>query len=257
MTALPTALHTFDLDGLLSICDPFVHHLMIGGPLIGWAAAAIVIVVSVGCVHGLVRSRRAARITRAAAALGTKWRRGDYEFVVLPTVALVAVGVHRPRPQVVVSKGLIDELDEERINAVIGHELAHLHLRHGRYLVGVSTVECALGFLPMVRRSAQVVRDAVETWADDAAIEGAHASDLALHSALHTVARANRHPDDLQAIGTVATRARRLMAPAPCLSATVRGLNYLPAGGLLSSAALLVVGWALTSQRLLGVGPSC
>jgi hypothetical protein len=118
-------------------------------------------------------------------------------------------------------------------------------------------IERALGFVPAVRRSGQVVRDAIETWADDDAIQRAHATEPALHSALLAVAGALRSPQDLRASATVASRARRLIAPAPCLPATARGLTYLPAGGLLLGAAALGAGWVLASQQMLSLGGYC
>jgi Zn-dependent protease with chaperone function len=257
MTATPPVLHSLDLEGVLSICDPVVHNLMIGGPLVGWAAAGLAAVVTACAIQALQRTRRAPRVARVQPSLGEHISHGDYELVVLPTHALIAVGIPGPVPQVVVSQGLMDQLDPTRVEAVIGHELAHLRLGHRPLLVAVTVVERALGLVPLVRRSAQVVRQALETWADDVAVEHADATEPALHAALVAVASAQRSPWDLHEYEAVATRAHRLLHPSPCLPATVRGLTYLPAGGLLFGAAALAVGWALTSQQMVSVSGYC
>jgi hypothetical protein len=257
MTAIPPLLHSLDLEGVLGICDPVVHNLMTGGPQVGWAAAGLAAVVTTRAMHALLRARRARRAARVQPWLGEHVPHGDFDLVVLPTSALIAVGVPGPIPQVVISQGLMDELDPTRVDAVVGHELAHLRLGHRPLLVVVTVVERALGLVPLVRRSAHVVRQALETWADDVAIQHAHATEPALHAALVTVATAQRQPGDRRAYEAVTTRARRLLHPVPCLSATVRGLTYLPAGGLLFGGAALVIAWVVTSQQMVSLSGYC
>jgi hypothetical protein len=256
-TTLPPALHTLQLEGLFGICDPVVHSLMIGGPPVGWTAAVLAAVITVSGVQALRRNRRATRVARIEPWFGRHSDEADYELVVIPTPALVAMGVPGDVPQVIVSEGLVGELDGVRLLAVVEHEVAHLRLQHHRYLAVAAIVERALGILPLVRRSAMAVRQSLEVWADDDAVSSPRASERTLHAALLTVATKTSRPTEQHSIADVMTRARRLIHPAPCLSATVRGLTYLPAGGLLCGAAVFAIGWALSSHQMLNLGGYC
>lgn len=256
MTSLPPVLHMLQLEGLFGICDPVVHSLMIGGPPVGWTTAVLAVVLTAVGMQALHRSRRAAKLARIEPWLGDHSDEGAYELVIIPTPALIAVGVPGSVPQVVVSQGLVDELDSAPLQAVVGHEVAHLHLRHRRLLVLVAIVERTLGILPLVRRSAIAIRQSLEVWADDFAIRSACATEGSLHTALLTVARTDAQRADGPS-HAVATRARRLIHPSPCISAVARGLTYLPAGGLLCGAAVLAVGWMLSSHHMLNLGGYC
>jgi Zn-dependent protease with chaperone function len=256
-TTLPPVLHMLQLEGLFGICDPVVHSLMIGGPPVGWAAAVLAALITMSGIQALRRNRRATRVARIEPWLGTHSERAGYDLVVIPTPALVAMGVPGDVPQIIVSEGLVSELDDARLQAVVEHEAAHLRLQHHRYLAVVAIVEKALRMAPFVRRSALAIRQSLEVWADDRAVATARASEQTLHSALLTVATSTFSPSDEYSVGHVMTRARRLIHPAPCLSATVRGLTYLPAGGLLCGAAVLAIGWVLSSHQMLSLGGYC
>lgn len=257
MTSLPPVLHLLQLEGMFGICDPVVHSLMIGGTPVGWTTAVLAVVLTAAGVQALRRSRRAAKLAHIEPWLGDHSDEGSYELVVVPTPALIAVGVPGSLPQVVVSQGLVDELDNTLLQAVVGHEVAHLHLRHRRFLVLVAVVERMLGMLPFVRRSAAATRQSLEVWADDFAIRSASATERSLHSALLTVAETDAQRADGPSLAAVTTRARRLINPMPCLSAVTRGLTYLPVGGLLCGAAVLAVGWTLSSHHMLNLGGYC
>lgn len=256
MTTLPPLLHFVQLEGLVGICDPVVHDLMIGGTFLGWVAAALVVAMTAGAVVAVRRSRRALERARVEPWWGEHSSRDGYELVVIPTPALVALGVPGRTPQVVISDGLVDELDPSRLQAVVAHEVAHLRLHHRIYLVVVAMVEQTVGALPLIRRSTLAIRRTLEVWADDVALRSERVTERALQSALLIVAdRSDAIDDHTQA--TVMTRVERLVDPAPCLSATARGLSYLPAGGLLCSAAVLAIGWTLASQQMLNLGGYC
>jgi len=256
-TTLPPVLHMLQLEGLFGICDPVVHSLMIGGPPVGWTAAVLATLITVSGVQALRRNRRATRVARIEPWFGSHSDRAEYELVVIPTPALVAMGVPGDVPQVIVSEGLVGELDGVRLQAVVEHEVAHLRLQHHRYLAVVAIVERALGMVPLVRRSALAIRQSLEVWADDHAVASAKACEQTLHSALLTVATRTFSPTDQRSVADVMTRAQRLIHPAPCLSATVRGLTYLPAGGLLCGAAVFAIGWVLSSHQMLNLGGYC
>lgn len=256
-TTLPPILHVLQMEGLVGICDPVVHGLMIGGPAVGWIAAMLVLIFSVSGAIAIRRNRRAARRARVESWLGAHSDRGSYELVVLPTAALVAVGVPGRLPQIVVSQGLVDELDGPRLEAVVEHEVAHLRLRHHRLLSIVTVIERALGAVPLVRRSALVTRQSLEVWADDSASRSQRTDRSSLRSALLTVATGSAQRTARSSRDDVMARAHRLVDPPPRLSATVRGLAYVPLGGLVSTAAVCAVGWTLSSHQMLNLGGYC
>lgn len=257
MTTLPPVLHTLQLEGAFGICDPVVHSLMIGGPLVGWAAALSAATLSVAALRAVWRSRRGATVAHIEPWLGHHTARDGYELVVVPTPALIAVGVPGPTPQVVVSQGLVDELDAPRLEAVVAHEVAHLRLRHRRFVMLVNVIDRTLGFIPPVGRSAAAICQSIEEWADDHAVRSAQTAEQSLHAALLTVAGATIRSNERSSLAALRTRALRLIDPMPCLSAAGRGLAYLPAGGLLCGAAVLAVGWTLSSHHMLNLGGYC
>jgi Zn-dependent protease with chaperone function len=256
MTTLPPLLHFVQLEGVVGICDPVVHSLMIGGPFLGWVSGLLTVAMTIGAVVALRRSRRALARARVEPWWGHHADRDGYELVVLPTPALIALGVPGRSPQVVVSEGLVDELDQSRLHAVVAHEVAHLRLHHRTYLIVVAMVEHTVGALPVIRRSTRAVRATLEVWADDVALLSERVTEGELASALVAVSGRNDAIDE-HALATVNSRVGRLADPVPCLSAAARGLTYLPAGGLLCGAAVLAIGWTLASHQMLNLGGYC
>jgi Zn-dependent protease with chaperone function len=84
------------------------------------------------------------------------------------------------RPQVWVSAGLLDHLDDDELIAVLRHEAHHLHLRDPLRLLVVRALRDALFFLPVVRDLSWWYEVEQEICADRAAGEV-----LPLASALH------------------------------------------------------------------------
>jgi hypothetical protein len=124
------------------------------------------------------------------------------------------------------------------------------------YLMLIAMVEHTVGTLPVIRRSTIAVRNSLELWADEVAMLSDRVTQRTLQSALLTVAERSGI-DDRNAHATVMTRVERLAQPMPCLSATARGLTYLPAGSLLCAASVLAIGWVLASQQMLDLGGYC
>ena len=256
MTALPPLLHAVHLEGVVAICDPVVHRLMLGGPFVGWSAV-VLIVLAVAVVAAAIRtSHLALGRARIELWLGDHVFRGDYELVILPTPELLAFGVPGDLPQVVVSEGLVADLGPNGLDAVVGHEVAHHRLGHRRYLVLTVLLDRTLGWLPLVRRSTDALRESLEVWADDVAVASIAASREALHDALVHVASVEDHTWASQSRG-VQNRADRLRGLWRCSPVSRRGLAYLPAGALACCAAVLAAGWTLSSQHMLAVGGYC
>jgi Zn-dependent protease with chaperone function len=253
MTALPPVLHTLHLEGLIAVCDPAVHSLMLGGPLVGWTAVALTLVIASIAAAAIRTSHRAVRRARIEPWLGRHLRGPDYELVVLPTSELLAFGVPGRAPQIVISEGMVNELEPTRLDAVIGHELAHHRLRHSRYMVATAVIERTLGVLPVVRRSTEAIRASLEVWADDFAVASQSVTREALHEALVAVTTAQSSAIEL----AVRTRTERLIDAVRCSPVATRGLTYLPAGALACCAAVLTAWWALSSSQMLAVGSYC
>jgi hypothetical protein len=256
MTAVPPVLHAVNLEGVVAICDPVVHRLMLGGPFVGWSAVALVVVAAFLVAASVKTSHRALGRARIELCLGDHAFRGDYELVILPTRELLAFGVPGHLPQVVISEGLVAELSPDRLDAVIGHEVAHHRLGHRRYLVMTVVIERTLGWIPIVRRSTDVLRETLEVWADDAAVGSAAKCREALHGALVHVSATDA---DISASRSTAlqNRADRLRGLWRCSPVVRRGLTYLPVGALALCAAVLATGWALSSQQMLALGGYC
>lgn len=156
----------------------------------------------------------------------------------------------------VLSRGLVQRLNEDELQAVLAHEKAHLEQRHDLLLLAFASWNDALPWLPTAKHSLAAVQELVEMLADDAALRVVAAP--VLLRALLTVATgalgepAERGPAALPTAGTGGApteelsshRLRRLLRPHPPLSAMVRSL-------ILTAALLLL---ALPTTMLVAPG---
>lgn len=257
LTALPTLIGDVHLDGFASICGDVLRRLTWGQAPVGWTATVLALVLPVLAASAFVHARRSARRARIESWLGEHFDQGDYELVVVPVPALVAVGVPGRRPQVVISSGLVSELDEARLNAVIGHEAAHHRLGHRRYLVLATVIERAFGLVPFVSRSTQALREAVEQWADAVAVGTASVQASSLRAAMFAVAGAGSGEAGVRESGQLEERAQRLQVGGPTGNLLTRGVTYLPAGALGMTTFTLIGVWVAASHHLLVFGGFC
>ncbi len=257
LIALPTLLRFAEVEGIASMCQHVLDRLTIGGPLFGWAATGLVAIATTRAFLASLRARRSSRSARIEPWLGEHFDQGEFELVVLATPALIAVGVPGIQPQVVISEGLLSELDEPRLEAVISHEAAHHRLGHRRYLLLAALVDRVYGVLPPVRRSTSTLRDAIEQWADEAAARGAPERASTLGAAIVSVGRAVYAGGGESLPGPLETRARRLEQSAPATALVARGLTYMPVGALGFTAVFLVSGWFLASHHAFALGGYC
>lgn len=239
LVALPTVLRSMDAHAAAALCEHLVTPFAPRNDFVGWSAAALALVISARALRGARRARADASAARVEPWLGRHEDRGAFELVVLPTDALVAVGVPVTPPQVVISDGLIARLDRTQLDAVIRHEAAHHAHRHWRFLVLAAGVDEGLGPLPFVRRSTAALRDSLEAWADDGAVAASGGSRVELHGAAEQLTTAVSAPARVRA------RIHRLEARSPRWSIRARLLAYAP---VLALSVLLV---ALTSAWLL------
>jgi Zn-dependent protease with chaperone function len=84
--------------------------------------------------------------------------------------ALVAFCIPGARPLLVLSSGMVAELDDDELAAVVAHERAHLRERHHLLLLPFVAWEAALPVLPAAARAHAAVRELVEMRADDVAL---------------------------------------------------------------------------------------
>ena len=99
------------------------------------------------------------------------WMRTRYDTThgveVLPSAELFAYTLPGAGGHVVVSQGLVDELDEVELAIVMAHERAHGRLRHDRFVVlGAAAVALVPIMAPLHRR----LRFTLERWADESTV---------------------------------------------------------------------------------------
>ncbi|QXQ11587.1 M56 family metallopeptidase [Paeniglutamicibacter sp. Y32M11] len=156
----------------------------------------------------------------------------------------------------VLSRGLVQRLSEEELQAVLAHEKAHLEQRHDLLLLAFTSWHDALPWLPTSKLALTAVQDLVEMLADDAALR--EVSPAELLRALLTVATGALGEPDAKAPAAISNagtggapteeltsqRLRRLLTPKSPLTASVRDL-------ILAAALLLL---ALPTTMLVAPG---
>ena len=141
--------------------------------------------------------------------------------------APVAFCIPGARPLLVLSSGMVAELDEAQLAAVVAHERAHLREHHHLLLLPFVAWEAALPVLPAAARAHAAVRDLVEMRADDVA--------------LGSLAAARRTP-------------RRTLAQAIVAAAEGAGGAGVPGGALAVAGGASVPGWCGCSSRRAAAG---
>lgn len=169
VTVVPTLLGVAGVRELAEACHELLGPVTVGGPAVGAAAVTVLAVVEVRMARARWHGRRARRALRVESWIGAHDGAGDHEVVVIPTTAACAYAIDGNPPQVVVSEGLARALSGDELTAVVRHEQCHLRFDHQRHLDLALAVDAALGRLRCVRRSTNVLRLAVERWADEAA----------------------------------------------------------------------------------------
>jgi Zn-dependent protease with chaperone function len=199
-----------------------------GGVAVAWLAVAL-LALSAGVVTvRACRASRERRVLRVEPGIGAHEHRDGFDLVTLPRATLAAYSLGGHQPQVVVSQGLRDRLDEEGLAAVLAHEAAHLRAGHDRLLHLARVTEAALWFAPWTARAAGILRLWLERWADEVAARqvGRHA----LHAALLTVAGLEPLTPPAAALsgaGALAERITALAAGPPEGTGRLRGTASL------------------------------
>jgi Zn-dependent protease with chaperone function len=162
--------------------------------------------------------------------------------------APVAFCIPGARPLLVLSSGMVAELDDDQLAAVVAHERAHLREHHHLLLLPFVAWEAALPVLPAAARAHAAVRELVEMRADDVALASLSGTAPRRTLARAIVAAAGGAggagvPDGALAVTGSATGARvvRLLEPPRPLPASVRWAALLCAGLLLLLPTALLV----------------
>jgi Zn-dependent protease with chaperone function len=160
------------------------------------------------------------------------------------------------RPQVWVSAGLLDHLDDDELIAVLLHEAHHLHRRDPLRLLVVRALRDALFFLPVVRDLSWWYEVEQEICADQAAGEV-----LPLASALHKLLVSGEFQSGPQTmainrLSVTDMRIRQLARPEGRLQTGMFRLSLAPslAVVLVMLGLALAPDWLLTPHPLMGIG---
>ena len=217
-----------------------------------WVALTLAGVLAVELVGVLllsgVRTARTRRRHRALLELVVRPSDSMPDTGLLDHPAPVAFCIPGARPLLVLSSGMVAELDDGQLAAVVAHERAHLKEHHHLLLLPFVAWEAALPVLPAAGRAHAGVRELVEMRADDVAL-----TSLSVPAPRRTLARAivaaasgaggAGVPDGALAVTGSATGARvvRLLQPPQPLPAAARGVALLCAGLLLLLPTALLV----------------
>ncbi len=147
------------------------NHFFPGGRIAGLVSLALAVAFPIALAIGLMRARWRTRTMHLEPWVGSHVRLMGFDVAVLPTPAVIAYSTATKSPQIVVSEGLLDTLSPAELEAVLAHEAAHLHLRHGRLLLPVAALEPIAAVAPPLRTSLAATRFTVERWADEQAID--------------------------------------------------------------------------------------
>jgi Zn-dependent protease with chaperone function len=193
-----------------------------------------------------VRTARTRRRHRALLELVVEPAAAGPDTRLLDHPAPVAFCIPGARPLLVLSSGMVAELEPAQLDAVVAHERAHLAEHHHLLLLPFVAWRAALPVLPAADRAHDAVRDLVEMRADDVALASLSGPDgrRTLAAAIVAVAAGagGQLPDGALAVtgGSVAVRVRRLLAPAEPLPAAARWTALLSALALLLVPTLLL-----------------
>lgn len=260
LRAAPTVLRAGGVEWLADACERVLRPLVAGGSTVGWIAGLAAVAMPAKALARWHRGRRLRRRLTSDLWLGDQREIAGYPVVVLPISCSLAVSIeHAEDKAIVISAGLLDVLDETRLEAVIAHEVAHLRHGHQRLLSLATAAEGALGWLPPLARTTSALRLAVERWADEEAAAavagGRHAvrDSLLVLAGVSPLVGAAAFSD----AATIAARVLALDAPAPPPRPFHHALLYMPGTVAGATAAPALVTWGGHVHMLLAMSGRC
>ncbi|MHB1487433.1 MAG: M56 family metallopeptidase [Acidimicrobiales bacterium] len=239
--AVPTLLRARGLVGLASACVSVFRHDAPGGPVAGWIAGALALMVGVGGAVSWRRVKQTRRIQHVEPWIGAHEPCDGGELVVLPDASPTAWCVDGEPDQIVITTGLVEGLAGPELNAVIRHEAAHLAGRHHRLLTLAAVSTSAFWWFPPAGASAAALRLAMERAADEAAGD-TPARRRAVSDALHRL------------VALAVTPGTAAFSSAECVSERLEALGASPQS-LDAHVGLFIggAGWALGAMAVTGL----
>ncbi|MGI8518009.1 MAG: M56 family metallopeptidase [Acidimicrobiia bacterium] len=254
--ATPALLDLMGAGDLALICRRMLGGFLPGGGVAGASAFVLALLIIWLATHGVWRVMTAQRRLRVEWWLGAHHHREHFDLVVVPTGELVAYTVAGRPPQVVLSRGLLQAVDSEGVEAIIAHESVHVRRQHYRFLLAIGAVEAVFGWYRPAARGTNLIRFMLERWADEAAAETTSIGREGLRRVLVTVAIAPVAAEltGFGAVDTINERARALSRPGGRPSWAGRAAGY----ALVSLWAVLAaggLGWATWMSVLAVANP--
>jgi Zn-dependent protease with chaperone function len=165
--AAPTVLRAIGVDHAANACHRMFGPVAPGGPVVGWAAAIACAWFTIRVHQGRCDQRRALERTQVEPWVGTHDERDGIDVVTLPVSELLAYAVPLAGGQVVISEGLLADLEPAEVEVVLAHEASHLTNHHERHLSVAASVDRSFGWFAPARASTQRLRLGIERWADE------------------------------------------------------------------------------------------
>ncbi|HUP16395.1 MAG TPA: M56 family metallopeptidase [Acidimicrobiia bacterium] len=239
--ATPALLELMGAADLALICRRMLGGWLPSGRLSNAGAGLLAIAVVWLAARGSWRVMAAQRRLRVERWLGAHHHREDFDLVVVPTGELVAYTVAGRPPQVVLSRGLLQAVDSEDLEAITAHEAVHVRRQHYRFLLAISAVEAAFGWYRPAARGSQLIRFMLERWADEEAAVTSSTGRDGLRRVLVTVAMTPVATEltGFGAVDTITERAQALSRPASRSSCAGSAATYIA----VSLGAVLAAGW--------------
>lgn len=237
--ASPLLLRAVGRPDLAAACE-----VMLGGPLpfrdaAGVGAAVAAALLPSRLVAGTIKVQSWQRRYRVEPWLGAVNRHETYDVVVLPSGRLGAYTVGGRRPQIVLTRGVFENLSPGCADVITAHEKAHADNRHHRFIMLASAVTAALGWLPPVHTGTDRLRLALERWADEeAALTVGLGRQGVRETLLEVLSRLLEVPVGAAGFGEASMVGNRLRALAG---------GPPPAGGLRVSSAYVAAGLLLAA----------
>jgi Zn-dependent protease with chaperone function len=255
---LPLVMFPADaVDALaVPVTDGYLHFAPIAAPLLLglWGTVAAGRLLRRALVHRrahreLAEAREAVvppALTALAVGLAERLRLPTPELAVVPTCPGGAYVIGARRPVVVVARDLVEQLDEEELEGVLAHELAHVRRRDNLVANVLGGLRDLAFFVPGVRWAVAQLHRERERAADQLAVRatgrpGALASGL-LRTVEMTPSRGHAHPcAALAPADTLVERVRDLVDDRPAVSRLRRGSELAAVSGVTVAAVTLAV----------------
>lgn len=213
LAAAPIVLASLGLTEFARVCARLAGHGLPGATVGGWVAGIAALgLVAGGAVQASLTTRRQKRLASLAVKGVHRSRVDDCQIIEVQSPTPFAVALRDKSGRVVVASALDGVLTPPEWDAVIRHEVEHVRRRHWRHLVLVATVARMLGWIPLVRTSANVLRLGLEREADEAAAGPGRIHRATVRSALLKLATADLPDLGVPAFTSATPVAERLRA---------------------------------------------